>query len=175
MGRKEDYYFFLLCYSNEIRSRSVYEFLRVRRTQKMLLSSPVARVRAFIRLARFKHGTDAEPRRCRFVKFSRRATNPDVAMKDRVIRDIKPLAIKPDTGVTYGATKNSAKNLVTNKTFNMDIKTVNDILRTKKRPSAAKQVLVGNNDKPNVPSLKQRLADVRREVATGLAGLAPKD
>jgi hypothetical protein len=50
----------------------------------------------------------------------------------------------------------------------MDIETVNDILRTKKRPSAAKQVPVGNNNKPNVPSLKQRLAEVRREVATAM-------
>jgi P4 family phage/plasmid primase-like protien len=35
-------------------------------------------------LPRFKHGTDAEARRLRFVKFGRRVTQPDVTLKDRV-------------------------------------------------------------------------------------------
>jgi P4 family phage/plasmid primase-like protien len=35
-------------------------------------------------LPRFKHGTDAEARRLRFVKFSRKVQNPDVMLKNRV-------------------------------------------------------------------------------------------
>ncbi len=35
-------------------------------------------------LPRFKHGTDAEARRLRFVKFSRKVQKPDVTLKDRV-------------------------------------------------------------------------------------------
>jgi P4 family phage/plasmid primase-like protien len=35
-------------------------------------------------LPRFKHGTDAEARRLRFVKFSNKVRNPDVTLKDRV-------------------------------------------------------------------------------------------
>jgi P4 family phage/plasmid primase-like protien len=35
-------------------------------------------------LPRFKHGTDAEVRRLRFVKFSRRVEQPDLTLKDRV-------------------------------------------------------------------------------------------
>jgi len=35
-------------------------------------------------LPRFKHGTDAEVRRLRFVKFSRKVEKPDLTLKDRV-------------------------------------------------------------------------------------------
>jgi P4 family phage/plasmid primase-like protien len=35
-------------------------------------------------LPRFKHGTDAEARRLRFVKFSNRVARPDVKLKDKV-------------------------------------------------------------------------------------------
>jgi putative DNA primase/helicase len=35
-------------------------------------------------LPRFKHGTDAEVRRLRFVRFSRKVTQPDITLKDRV-------------------------------------------------------------------------------------------
>jgi putative DNA primase/helicase len=38
-------------------------------------------------LPRFKHGTDAEVRRLRFVKFSRRVEKPDLTLKDRVARE----------------------------------------------------------------------------------------
>ena len=38
-------------------------------------------------LPRFKHGTDPEVRRLRFVRFSRKVTKPDLTLKDKVALD----------------------------------------------------------------------------------------
>jgi P4 family phage/plasmid primase-like protien len=38
-------------------------------------------------LPRFKHGTDAEVRRLRFVRFNQRVVNPDVTLKERIAKE----------------------------------------------------------------------------------------